>query len=66
MEVGRVTVDAQGNWSWRPDTPLTQTSHAFTTTATDEAGNVSGTSGSITVTVDTDAPLAPAITAAGV
>jgi len=65
VEVGRVTVDAQGNWSWRPDPPLTQPSHAFTTTATDEAGNVSGTSGSITVTVDTDAPLAPAITAAG-
>ncbi len=62
QEVGRVTVGADGNWSWRPDTALTQTTHAFTTTATDEAGNVSGTSPVITVTVDTEAPDTPAIT----
>lgn len=63
--VGQVTIGADGNWSWRPDTPLTQTSHTFTTTATDEAGNVSGTSGAIKVTIDTVAPLPPAITDAG-
>ncbi|MDK9359064.1 Ig-like domain-containing protein [Lelliottia sp. V106_10] len=62
-EVGRVTVGADGNWSWRPDTALTQTTHAFTTTATDEAGNVSGTSPVITVTVDTTPPVTPEITA---
>lgn len=63
QEVGRVTVGADGSWSWRPDTPLTQTTHAFTTTATDEAGNISGVSPVVTITVDTTPPLTPAITA---
>lgn len=63
QEVGRVTVGADGNWSWRPDTALTQTTHAFTTTATDEAGNVSGISPVVTITVDTSPPATPEITA---
>lgn len=62
QEVGRVTVGADGNWSWRPDAALPQTSHAFTTTAVDEAGNVSGVSPVITITVDTTPPATPAIT----
>jgi hypothetical protein len=39
--VGNVTVDGNGNWSWRPESAIDEGSHEFTATATDEAGNVS-------------------------
>lgn len=63
--VGTVTVDANGNWSWRPEGNLTEGDHTFTTTATDPAGNASSPSGGITVTVDISAPEIPVITAVG-
>jgi large repetitive protein len=65
-EVGRVTVGADGNWSWRPDSAIDEGSHAFTTTETDEAGNISDPSVPVTIIVDTDAPDTPAITAGSV
>lgn len=62
QQIGVVTVGADGNWTWRPDTPLGNAQHAITTTATDEAGNVSVPSSDITFTVDTTPPVTPVIT----
>lgn len=59
--VGTVTVDSNGNWSWRPDSNIGEGSHVYTATATDEAGNVSDASPAITINVDTVAPDVPAI-----
>ncbi|QVV61185.1 BapA/Bap/LapF family large adhesin [Leclercia sp. Colony189] len=59
--VGEVVVDINGNWTWRPDLPLTEGSHSFTLTATDPAGNASPVSGSMTVTVDSVVPAIPTI-----
>ncbi|MDW9652891.1 type I secretion C-terminal target domain-containing protein [Sinorhizobium meliloti] len=47
-----------------PVTPLAEGAHQLTYTLTDEAGNESGPSGPLSVTVDTGAPAAPAITGA--
>jgi len=60
--VGEVVVDINGNWTWRSETPLAEGSHSFTLTATDEAGNVSELSGTMTVTVDSLVPDIPVIT----
>lgn len=63
--VGTVTVDSNGNWSWRPDSNIGEGSHVYTATATDEAGNVSDPSPAITITVDTVAPDVPVFDAVG-
>ncbi|MFL7889265.1 BapA/Bap/LapF family large adhesin [Enterobacter pseudoroggenkampii] len=63
--VGTVTVDSNGNWSWRPGSDIAEGSHVYTATATDEAGNVSDPSPAITITVDTVAPDTPVIGAVG-
>ena len=63
--VGTVTVDSNGNWSWRPGSDIAEGSHAYTATATDEAGNVSDPSSAITIIVDTQAPDTPVISAVG-
>ncbi|WP_320731216.1 BapA/Bap/LapF family large adhesin [Enterobacter asburiae] len=63
--VGTVTVDSSGNWSWRPGSDIAEGSHAYTATATDEAGNVSDPSPAITIVVDTLAPDTPVISAVG-
>ena len=63
--VGTVTVDSNGNWSWRPDSNIAEGSHVYTATATDEAGNVSDASPAIAITVDTVAPATPAISSVG-
>ena len=63
--VGTVTVDSSGNWSWRPGSDIAEGSHAYTATATDEAGNVSDPSPAITIIVDTLAPDTPVISAVG-
>lgn len=63
--VGTVTVDSSGNWSWRPGSDIAEGSHAWTATATDEAGNISDPSSAITIVVDTLAPATPAISAVG-
>lgn len=63
--VGTVTVDSSGNWSWRPGSDIAEGSHAWTATATDEAGNVSDPSPAITIVVDTLAPDTPVISAVG-
>ncbi|ADO68124.1 adventurous gliding motility protein AgmC [Stigmatella aurantiaca] len=54
--VGTVPVDASGNWSYTPTTPLADGPHTVTVTATDNTGNVSAPSTPVTFTVDTIAP----------
>uniref|UniRef100_UPI0011D26FA6 BapA/Bap/LapF family large adhesin n=1 Tax=Enterobacter asburiae TaxID=61645 RepID=UPI0011D26FA6 len=63
--VGTVTVDSNGNWSWRPGSDIAEGSHVYTATATDEAGNESNASPAITIIVDTVAPDTPVIGAVG-
>lgn len=55
-EIGIAIVDEQGNWSYKPDLPLSEGKHVLTATATDENGNTSAISGDFTFTVDTIAP----------
>ncbi|WP_277977771.1 Ig-like domain-containing protein [Pantoea endophytica] len=52
--LGTVTADDQGNWSVSPT--LTDGTHNLSVTVTDAAGNTSGASASIAVTIDTIAP----------
>ncbi len=54
-------VTAGGTWSCTPSTAITDGAHTLTATASDPAGNTSGTSASVAVTVDTSAPSAPVI-----
>ncbi|MGQ5720425.1 Ig-like domain-containing protein [Pseudochrobactrum asaccharolyticum] len=61
-EIGFVTADANGMWSFTPDTDLADGPHSFSVTATDAAGNVSGSSKAFAITVDTTAPDAPRFT----
>ena len=63
VAVGTVSASSGGAWSYTPVTALADGSHTFKATATDAAGNVSGSSSTNTVTVDTVAPAAPVITA---
>ena len=49
-----VTVDSDGTWS--VSVTLQEGNNIFTATATDQAGNTSGVSNSVTVTLDTVAP----------
>jgi hypothetical protein len=58
-QVGTAQADAGGAWSITSAT-LGQGAHSLSATATDAAGNVSAASAALTVTVDTDAPTAPA------
>lgn len=50
--VATTTADASGKWSYTPATELSQGLHGFTATATDAAGNASGTSATFEVMVD--------------
>jgi VCBS repeat-containing protein len=61
--VATVTANGSGAWNWTPGAALAQGNHILTVTATDVAGNVSPTSNSFTFVVDSQAPLAPVITA---
>ena len=59
--LGTATADGSGAWSFTTAT-LADGSHSFTATATDAAGNVGVASAALSVTIDTAAPAAPAIT----
>ncbi len=62
--IGTITADGTGAWSFDyTGTMLEEGPHSFTATATDAAGNTSGTSAIFSVIVDQTAPAAPAITA---
>ena len=60
--LGTTTPSGTGNWSFTPTTPLADGPHSFTATATDSAGNTSGTSNTYTITVDTTLPAPPVVT----
>ena len=57
-QVGTGVTDGSGNWSISTST-LSAAAHSLTAKATDAAGNTSGASVSLVVTVDTTAPSAP-------
>lgn len=59
--LGTTTADSNGDWSFTPGNALTEATHSLTATATDAAGNTSGASASLSVTVDTTDPAAPSI-----
>ncbi len=59
-EIGQVTIDASGNWSFTPSPPLADGTHQFTVSASNSAGS-SGMSDSWVIIIDTLAPDAPAL-----
>jgi hypothetical protein len=61
-KLGTATANGSGAWSYTTGT-LASTSHSFTATATDAAGNTGAASSALSVTIDTTAPVAPTITA---
>ncbi|CRL51646.1 Ig-like domain-containing protein [Pseudomonas sp. URMO17WK12:I11] len=62
-QIGSVTADAAGNWTFTPAQPLAEGVHSFTVTATDRAGYVSAPSSSWDLTVKLTPPSMPIITA---
>uniref|UniRef100_UPI0018E547F4 Ig-like domain-containing protein n=1 Tax=Salinicola sp. CPA57 TaxID=1949080 RepID=UPI0018E547F4 len=63
-ELGSVTADDQGNWSYALVDALPEGDAVFTAIATDDNDNTSGASNSFTLTVDTGIPDAPTIDSA--
>lgn len=59
---GTVNCTGPGPVNVAPTTPLSEGNHAITFTETDAAGNASQGSPALTVTIDTTAPAAPAVT----
>ena len=60
--LGSATANGAGAWSFTT-AALTNGAHSLTATATDVAGNTSAASSALSVTIDTSAPVAPAIAA---
>ncbi|WP_152220465.1 Ig-like domain-containing protein [Pseudomonas sp. SCB32] len=60
VELGSVTADAKGNWSFTPGSDLAEGPHNIAAIATDKAGNVSDPA-KFHFTVDTTAPDKPSI-----
>jgi hypothetical protein len=56
-EIGKATVDDQGNWSFTPSADLGEGAHSITITESDKAGNVSEPSDPFEFGVDTKAPV---------
>ncbi|HCA0686017.1 TPA: BapA prefix-like domain-containing protein, partial [Citrobacter freundii] len=61
VEIGQVAIDANGNWSFTPSSPLADGTHKFTVSASDGTGS-SGMSDSWEIIVDTLVPDAPVVT----
>ena len=59
-EIGSVTANPAGQWSFTPASPISEGAHSFTATATTAAGTSSESAG-FALTVDTTAPAAPTI-----
>ena len=58
--LGSATADGSGNWSYTT-AALANGGHSLTATATDVAGNTSAVSSVLSVTIDTAAPVIPAL-----
>ncbi len=54
--IGSAIVDANGNWSYKPETPLAEGEHAISASAIDAAGNESAQGPALSFVVDTTAP----------
>ena len=64
LEIGRAPVDAAGNWTFTPSTPLGNGAHKLSVTSVDAAGNASVNSNEFVLDVQAgEAPAAPAINA---
>ncbi|WP_372400702.1 Ig-like domain-containing protein (plasmid) [Azospirillum sp. HJ39] len=55
--VGTTTAGTDGSWSYSLTTPLAEGTHAIASRATDPAGNSSGTSAALTLTIDATPPV---------
>jgi len=60
-EIGTVVVGETGSWSFTPTVNLAEGAHDLRVSATDAAGNLSGTSPAFPIIVDTVAPLTPTV-----
>ncbi|MFY0594755.1 YDG domain-containing protein, partial [Roseivirga sp.] len=63
LSVGTTSADIEGNWTmvYNSSSPVEDGVLVVTAKATDEAGNESGESGALNVTIDTIAPSAPVV-----
>ena len=59
--LGTALTDNTGHWSFTPSTPLAEGGHSVTARATDAAGNTSGTSAGLPLTIDSIAPGTPVV-----
>ena len=65
-EIGTATADANGNWSFDyTGVTLSEGTHTFTATATDEEGGQTPESEPFAVIIDTTAPAAPSLNSVG-
>ncbi|WP_417533520.1 DUF4347 domain-containing protein [Marinobacterium stanieri] len=55
------TTSTGGTWTFTPGSNLAEGAHTITAKATDTAGNTSGASSGLSITIDTTAPSAPSI-----
>ncbi|WP_186132029.1 Ig-like domain-containing protein [Burkholderia gladioli] len=55
-EIGTVQADANGRWSFRPETPLSDGEHRYTAVAEVSNGKLSDETGAYTIVVDTTPP----------
>ncbi|MBK5143713.1 Ig-like domain repeat protein [Budviciaceae bacterium BWR-B9] len=60
-EIGRTTVDKDGNWTLRPESPLNKGSNEFTAVEVDPVGNATDPSASYAITLDIGKPNPPVI-----
>ncbi|MEW5562731.1 Ig-like domain-containing protein [Enterobacter asburiae] len=65
QKLGEATADENGNWSFTPETDLSEGEHSLTVTATDTAGNTSEPSAPWELVIDTTAPTQPVIDGSG-
>ncbi|KLG04204.1 hypothetical protein YA49_20445, partial [Enterobacter cloacae subsp. cloacae] len=65
QKIGETTADDQGNWSFTPETELSEGSHDLVVAVIDIVGNVSAPSDAWELVIDTTAPAQPVIDGSG-
>ena len=61
--LGTAVVSGGGTWTFTPSSALSEGTHAISATQSDAAGNISSSSASFAVTIDTTAPAVPSVDA---